>query len=73
MTIASLDKEAHKYKVMGMRPSKKKIHLKKGALRIAKKIRTMENSRLKILPIYNNDKGESLNIFPMNMPKAWGK
>ena len=71
--MASLDREAHKYKVIGISPSSKKIHLKKGAVLMAKQMRTTEKSRLKILPAYKSVKGEALNCLAINTPRACGR
>jgi hypothetical protein len=65
-----LERDEIKYIDIGISARRKKIHLKKGAALIARKIIKTEHIKLKILPKYTSVTGEELNILPINIPTA---
>ena len=69
---ASYDKEAIWYNVIGRMPNMKKSHFRTGVIRIAKKIRIIEISKLNILPKYRNSKGGRFNSLAVPIPAACG-
>ncbi len=70
MIGTSLETEANKYIVPGIRPRRNNIHFPTGVIRIARKTKKTANKRLKILPRYMRSSGDPLSILPIKTPIA---